>query len=146
MVAANHMDATDTTIRESMHMSNIMPQTATFFSGYLQGEALASAYASADLFVLPSETETLGLVLLEAMACGLPTIASEATAGPDVLTDSCGRLLPTGDLDALVDALRWFGQNRDRLPAMGRAARERARQCTWERYRRAVIEATASLV
>jgi alpha-maltose-1-phosphate synthase len=109
-------------------------------------EALRDHYRRADVFVFPSFFEGFGLVLLEAMACGLPAITSAATAGPDVLTDSCGRLLPTGDLDALVDALRWFDQNRDRLPAMGRAARERAGQCTWERYRRAVTEGTASFV
>ncbi len=44
--------------------------TPTHFAGYLRGEALAAAFASADLFVMPSETETLGLVLLEAMASG----------------------------------------------------------------------------
>ncbi|HEY6347644.1 MAG TPA: glycosyltransferase family 4 protein [Bryobacteraceae bacterium] len=109
-------------------------------------EALRDHYRRADVFVLLSFFEGLALVLLEAMACGLPAIASASTGGADVLTDSCGRLLPTGDLDALVDALRWFGENRDRLRAMGRAARERARQCTWERYRCAVTEATASFV
>ena len=44
--------------------------TGTFFAGYLHGEELASAFASADIFALPSRTETLGLVLLEAMGGG----------------------------------------------------------------------------
>jgi glycosyltransferase involved in cell wall biosynthesis len=85
-------------------------------------------------------------VLLEAMACGLPAIASTATAGPDVLTSTSGRLLPVGDEDALIAALRWFDEHRERLPAMGRAARKQAEACTWERYRHAVTGATAGFV
>jgi len=48
------------------------------FVGYLRGAELAAAYASADAFVYASETETMGNVILEAMACGLPVIAANA--------------------------------------------------------------------
>ena len=44
------------------------------FTGYLKGEQLASAYASADIFAFPSTSETFGQVVLEAMACGLPVV------------------------------------------------------------------------
>ena len=109
-------------------------------------EALRDHYRRADVFVFPSFFEGFALVLLEAMACGLPAIASAATGGADVLTEASGRVLPVGNLDTLVDTLRWFDQNRDRLPAMGRAARKQAELCTWERYRRAVTEATAGFL
>ena len=49
--------------------------TPTYFAGYMRGEPLAQAYASADVFVMPSKTETLGLVLMEAMAAGCPVVA-----------------------------------------------------------------------
>ncbi|MDL4839797.1 glycosyltransferase family 4 protein [Aquibacillus rhizosphaerae] len=52
--------------------------TNTVFTGFLHGNELASAYASSDIFVFPSTTETLGLVLLEAMASGLPVVAAES--------------------------------------------------------------------
>lgn len=61
--------------------------TPTYFAGYLRGEPLAQAFASADLFVMPSETETLGLVLLEAMASGCPVVACRAGGIPDAVED-----------------------------------------------------------
>jgi glycosyltransferase involved in cell wall biosynthesis len=122
-----------------------LPRGVTHVSA-LSSEALRDHYRRADVFVFPSFFEGFGLVLLEAMACGLPAIASTTTAGADVLTEASGRLLPVGDLDGLVDALRWFDQNRDRLPAMSLAARKQAEQYTWERYRRAVTEATSRFV
>ncbi len=109
-------------------------------------EALRERYRQADVFVFPSCFEGFGLVLVEAMACGLPAIASEATAGPDIMTEATGRLIPVGSVDALVESLRWFQAHRDRLPAMRQAARARAEACTWERYRNCVSEAVAPLV
>jgi len=112
----------------------------------LSSEELRDQYHKADVFVFPSFFEGFGLVLLEAMACGLPAIASAATAGADVLTEPSGRVLPVGNQDALVSALQWFDKERDSLPAMGRAARKQAELCTWKDYRRAVAEATAKFV
>lgn len=69
------------------------------FVGYLQGDELASAYASADAFVFASKTETLGLVVLEAMASGCPVVAPRA-GGPQSLVDSgvTGMLYPPDDV------------------------------------------------
>ena len=122
-----------------------LPQGVKHVSA-LSSEGLRDQYYQADIFVFPSFFEGFGLVLLEAMACGLPAIATDATAGADVLTESSGRVLPVGNLDALVSALRWFDKNRESVPAMGFAARKQAESCTWERYRRSVTEATARFV
>jgi glycosyltransferase involved in cell wall biosynthesis len=61
-------------------LKTLFEGTNTVFTGFLHGEELAQAYASADLFVFPSTTETVGLVLLEAMASGLSVVA--AKSGP----------------------------------------------------------------
>jgi glycosyltransferase involved in cell wall biosynthesis len=122
-----------------------LPRGVTHVSA-LSSEALRDHYRRADVFVFPSFFEGFGLVLLEAMACGLPAIASAATAGADVLTKDSGRLLPVGDLDRLVDALRWFDKNRSCVPEMGRAARKTAEECTWDRYRQVVTNATSAFV
>lgn len=123
----------------------LLPRNVTHLPA-CSAAALRNHYRRSDVFVFPSFFEGFGLVLLEAMACGLPAIASTATAGPDVLAGDSGRILPTGDLDGLVEALRWFDQHRDLIPEMGRAARKRAEQCTWERYRDSLAAATAAFV
>jgi glycosyltransferase involved in cell wall biosynthesis len=116
------------------------------FTGPVSSAELRGRYQMSDVFVFPSFFEGFGLVLLESMACGLPAIATDATAGPDVLSPDAGRVIPTGDLDALVEALRWFDANRQRLPEMRRAARTQAEACTWESYQRAVSDAVAAFI
>ncbi|HXR63517.1 MAG TPA: glycosyltransferase family 1 protein [Rudaea sp.] len=74
------------------------------FAGVRRGEDLARHYASADLFVFPSLTETFGNVTLEALASGVPTVAFDYGAAREHLTDACGRRVAVGDEDAFVDA------------------------------------------
>ncbi|MDJ0688300.1 MAG: glycosyltransferase family 1 protein [Xenococcaceae cyanobacterium MO_188.B32] len=81
--------------------------TKTHFVGYLQGLELASAYASADAFVFPSRTETLGLVLLEAMAAGCPVVAARSGGIPDIVTDGVnGYLFEPDDSQGAITATK----------------------------------------
>jgi glycosyltransferase involved in cell wall biosynthesis len=77
------------------------------FTGILSGEALSTAYASADLFVFPSTTDTFGNVVIEAMASGLPALVSDI-GGPKELIDSeqQGRVLPANSMQAWCVAIR----------------------------------------
>jgi starch synthase len=109
-------------------------------------QALRQRYQESHVFVFPSYSDGFGLVLLEAMACGLPAIASEACIGPEIITPGCGFITPTGDMDRLVELLRWFDRHRDELPVMGRQARAQAERCTWSDYRNLVIGAVSKLV
>jgi glycosyltransferase involved in cell wall biosynthesis len=118
-----------------------VPQSVKYTESCSRRKML-NRYQSADVFVFPSFFEGFGLVLLEAMACGLPVIASDATAAPDLLDDGAsGRVLPADDVDQWVEVLREVARHRDQLPAMRRAAREAASRCTWKRYRKAVSAA-----
>jgi glycosyltransferase involved in cell wall biosynthesis len=112
----------------------------------LSPQALSERYRAADVFVFPSHFEGFGLVILEALSCGLPVIASDATAGPDVLDERTGRVAPAGDLDAWVDCLRWAHRRRNELHSMRHAARERAITFTWARYRQCVRDSVRPFV
>ncbi len=74
------------------------------FCGMQRGDALASHYASGDLFLFPSITETFGNVTLEAMASGVPAVAFDYGAAREHLCDRCGRRVPFDDADAFIAA------------------------------------------
>ncbi|MBF0154302.1 MAG: glycosyltransferase family 4 protein [Magnetococcales bacterium] len=111
------------------------------YLGHLAAEGLRTAFQSADIFVFPSFFEGFGLVVTEAMACGLPALCSDATCGPDILDDTCGRIFPSGDLDGLIAQLTWFAHHREQIAEMGRMARLRAEFYSWEKYRKTLQEA-----
>jgi len=106
--------------------------TNTKFMGYLQGEALSQAYASADIFVFPSALETFGLVVVEAMAAGLPVVASRVGGVCDVVEEGrTGYTFDSGDIDGLIAGVRQIAVSRERITAMGLAARAFAETQTW---------------
>jgi glycosyltransferase involved in cell wall biosynthesis len=89
-----------------------------------------------DVMVFPSLFEGFGLVLLEAMANGVPVIATPNGAAPDVLTDGQdGYLVPIRDADAIAEKLEIFSRDRERLLEMSASATRKAVLHTWERYR-----------
>ena len=88
-----------------------------------------------DVFVLPSYFEGFGLVILEAMACGLPAICTIATAGPDIISqDQDGWLIQPGDLKGLVRTMRFCLENPDRVVEMSVKARATAERFSWDAY------------
>jgi glycosyltransferase involved in cell wall biosynthesis len=103
------------------------------FSGMQSGETLAAHYASADLFLFPSETETFGNVVLEAMASGLALVAYDYAAARVHVTDGAtGGLAPLGDADAFVRRAVALARS-PALPAMRRRARAAAVDVAWSR-------------
>lgn len=81
--------------------------TNTIFTGFLYGANLAAAYASSDIFVFPSTTETLGLVILEAMASGLPVVAADSGPTREQITDGVnGLLYQSSNLHSLTQAVQ----------------------------------------
>ena len=98
----------------------------------MEGEELASAFASADAFVFPSVTETLGLVILEGMASGLPVVAARSGPTMEQVTDGVnGLIFDSGDearLDAALNRLA-DSELRERIR---KAARAEAEKFSWE--------------
>jgi glycosyltransferase involved in cell wall biosynthesis len=105
-------------------MKQALKDAPCTFTGYLEGDTLATAYASADLFVFPSTTDTFGNVVLEAQASGLPVIVTDQ-GGPheNLLPGETGLVVPGDDQPALRDAIRTLCRDGERRRAMGRAAR-----------------------
>jgi glycosyltransferase involved in cell wall biosynthesis len=113
-------------------LERIFAGTNTVFTGYLRGAELSQAYASADIFVFPSSLETFGLVVVEAMAAGLPVVASRVGGIPDVIEEGVtGYTFEIGDRDALVEGVRRIAADRATLEQMGRNARAFAETQTW---------------
>lgn len=102
--------------------------------GFLDRAALADLYSDGDLFVFPSPTETLGLVVLEAMAAGLPVISSDQGGVLENVRDGInGRLIPAGDAGAFAGAILELLEAPDVRAAMAQAARAFAVGRDWER-------------
>merc|ERR1711920_533449 len=80
--------------------------TNTVFTGQMSGDDLSSAFASADAFIMPSDSETLGFVVLEAMASGVPVVGANAGGIPNLIDDGkTSFLVETGNTDEMVDRL-----------------------------------------
>ena len=113
-------------------LERIFEGTATTFVGYLAGEELAAAYASGDAFLFPSSTETLGLVLLEAMAAGCPVVGANRGGIPDIVSDGENGCLYDPDRpETLVSAVeRLLGDAQGRRQ-LRQAARQEAERWGW---------------
>jgi len=103
------------------------------FAGQQTGAALAAHYASMDLFLFPSLTETFGNVTPEAMASGLPVVAFDYAAAAQIIEHGrSGSLVPFGQEPAFIEQAVALARSAEARLAMGQAAREAARQLGWD--------------
>jgi glycosyltransferase involved in cell wall biosynthesis len=122
--------------------------TQTHFVGYLQGLELASAFASADAFIFPSRTETLGLVLLEAMAAGCPVVAAASGGITDIVTDGVnGYLFDPNDPEGAIKATKRLLEAKAEREQLRQNARQEAECWGWaaatrqlQNYYRSVVD------
>lgn len=115
----------------------------TTFTGYLSGPELAEAFASGDVFVFPSTTETLGLVALESMASGVPVVGARAGGIPFVIDDGAtGYLVDPADGDeSWAQRLATLLADRQLRTGMGAAARAEAERHSWRASTESLVEA-----
>jgi len=124
-------------------MQQALSGTRSVFTGYLDGDALVSVYASCDLFVFPSTTDTFGNVVLEAQACGIPVIVTDR-GGPqeNIVPGETGLVVEGNSEGSFLSGIESLLSDLQRLKNMGLAARRyvesrsfyNAFEETWELY------------
>lgn len=113
------------------HLRAALPKT--LFAGYLSGEDLAQGYASSDVFLFPSTTETFGNVTLEALACGLPAVVANASGNRSLVSNNRnGFLIPPYDVGEYVRLIKLLVNDDAKRAEMSRQAREFAMGYTWD--------------
>lgn len=112
-------------------MQRQLPQAV--FTGFLDGEALATAYASSDIFFFPSDTETFGAVTLEAMASGLPTLCADATGSRSLVVPGVtGFIDPADRPQNFMARIEQLAATPAQRLSMGAAARQRSLTFSWD--------------
>jgi len=115
--------------------------TGTVFTGFLDGDELAAAYASGDAFAFPSDSETLGFAALEAMAAGVPVVAARAGGIPHIVDDhETGLLVEPGSAEALAAALRRVIGDEALGQRLARAGRREAERWSWTASAERLVE------
>jgi glycosyltransferase involved in cell wall biosynthesis len=113
--------------------------------GRVPHHELPEFYSKADVFVSPSRIDSFGMVVLEALACGLPVILSDNVGAKEVITEGVnGWIIPSGDVRALAQRMAWCVANPDKVRAMALAARASAERYAWSRYRNEVVQVIKS--
>ena len=116
-----------------LNMRNLLENMPVTFTGFLSGEELAQAYASSDIFVFPSTTDTFGNVVLEAQASGIPVVVTDA-GGPqeNVVPHKTGIIVPADNSDAILDAIVQLAEEPGLLQSMKYHARKYTEQRSLE--------------
>lgn len=111
-------------------LQQMLPQA--HFTGFITGEELATAYASSDIFLFPSVTETFGNVTLEAMSSGLPCIVADATGSKSLVESGVnGYLVPPRNTGKFARCVQEVAENDELCKKMGKIARQKALAYSW---------------
>jgi len=108
-------------------------------SEYIPLNRMRCYYSNASVFVLPSIDDAFGLVVLEAMACGLPVICTTNTGAAELIRDNMeGFVVPIRDSNAIKEKIEYLYHNPVECERMGNNALQRAKDCTWDNYGKAI--------
>jgi glycosyltransferase involved in cell wall biosynthesis len=130
-----------------VHLEWVFADTPTQFIGYLRGHELAQAYAAADAFIFPAANETLGNVVLEAMASGLPVVAARSGGVLDnVIDGQNGLLFDPDDQGSLVQQTQRLITDPELAARLRRAACEYAVTHTWSEVLDDLLDNYAALI
>ena len=117
------------------------------FLGFVTRDELAKEYQEADVFCFPTIGEGYGLVVLEALSCGVPVISSDLAGGNDAIIEGKnGFVVKAGDDNELEDRIRWCINHRDELANMRSFSHSTALEYTWEKYHENVARVTINAI
>ena len=113
----------------------------TIFPGFMPHDTLPAAFASFDVFLFPSESETFGCVTLEAMACGVPPVAADATGSRDIVShEKNGFLCMPGDADDFAKRVSQLADDLALRHRFRESALQHAAGCTWDRVLQQMLD------
>lgn len=101
---------------------------------YVEQEKLNQLLIESDLHVFPSYLDSWAMVVIEAMATGLPVIVSENTGSKQAVSSETGFVVPAGDYENLKEKILYFYHNRNQVEVMGKEAAKQALNYTWDKY------------
>lgn len=137
----------DTTVRAMIvgdgpaqkELEHMLPDA--HFTGFITGEELATAYASSDIFLFPSDTETFGNVTLEAMSSGLPCVVADATGSRSLVESGVtGYLAPPRDTEEFAECVYQIAVDEELRDRMGKTARQKAMAYSWDNVNASLVE------
>jgi glycosyltransferase involved in cell wall biosynthesis len=126
--------------------AHALPPDRVRLLGPLTQAALASELRGADCLVLPSRSDSFGMVVVEALACGVPVLVSDQVGARELVDAGTGVVVPAGDEDALCAALLDLACRRPELRRMTAACRRAALSASWERYHESLADLVQRLV
>ena len=117
---------------QEMELQDYFQGTNTVFTGMLSGEELSKAFASGDVFCMPSDSETLGFVVLESMASGVPVVGAAAGGVKDLIHEGItGFLVPTADTNAFAEKIQYLKDNKNLRKQMSKQGRLETERWSW---------------
>jgi glycosyltransferase involved in cell wall biosynthesis len=119
------------------YLSNLPPNVKVM--NYVHQSVLYKLYDESNVFVFPTLADGFGMVITEAMARGLPVIASRNSAGPDLIKhQQDGLLIDAGNAEDLFNQINWCITNKQEIQQLGKGAHEKAKSWQWDDYRKAL--------
>ena len=119
----------DEEIHERARQLGLLSEGHVVFTGRVSGDALPSLLNAADFFAMPSEAELQSIATLEAMATGLPVLAADATALPELVENGVnGFLFMSGNVEDAARRIAQLADTPGAWPNMGRASRAKVRR------------------
>jgi len=129
LTVTGRYNSKDWFVKDSLQDSNIE------FTGFITGDRMQKIYEEADVMIVPSFSEGMSQVGIEAMACGLPIICTTNSGVNDlVIEGKNGFVIEPGDQEQLIEKMSWFIGHKERIKEMGENARDVARDYSWSRY------------